>query len=319
VINALAGAGAPAGLFSLVTGFAAGGELVQHPLVQAVGFTGSTRGGRAIFDLIAARPEPIPFYGELGSTNPVFVAPQAWGARAPEIINGYLGSATMGVGQFCTKPGLLIVPAGSDLPSLLADARVDRPLGQMLTPHLEDGFLHALQDVRDRQGVSTLSGDAGADQLTVLRTTAESVLAQPEVLQQEMFGPATLIIEYSEEAALADLAEALDGQLTATLQADDGDDVDDLVRVLNRKAGRLLWNGWPTGVTVSYAQQHGGPYPASTASGTTSVGTAAIKRFLRPVAYQDFPQDRLPAVLRDDDPPAGLRRRVDGSWTETGA
>ncbi|MBO0811843.1 MAG: aldehyde dehydrogenase family protein, partial [Microlunatus sp.] len=143
VINALAAAGAPDGLFSLVIGFDAGAELVQHPLVQAVGFTGSTRGGRAIFDLIAARPEPIPFYGELGSTNPVFVASRAWEARAPEIINGYLGSATMGVGQFCTKPGLLIIPAGSDLPALLADAEVSRPLGQMLTPRLEDGFGHA--------------------------------------------------------------------------------------------------------------------------------------------------------------------------------
>jgi NADP-dependent aldehyde dehydrogenase len=172
--------------------------------------------------------------------------------------------------------------------------------------------------MRERHGISTLAGGAGTDELTVLSTTAENVLAEPEILQQEMFGPATLIIEYSRDGALVDLAEALDGQLTATLQADDDDDVDGLVRVLNRKAGRLLWNGWPTGVTVSYGQQHGGPYPASTASATTSVGTAAIQRFLRPVAYQDFPQQRLPAFLRDDNPPPGLRRRVDGVWTETG-
>jgi NADP-dependent aldehyde dehydrogenase len=318
VVSALQGAGAPDGLFSLVTGIEAGSELVQHPLVQAVGFTGSTRGGRALFDLIADRPEPIPFYGELGSTNPVFVAPQAWQQRSAEIIDGYLGSATMGVGQFCTKPGLLIVPAGADLPALLADADVGRRLGQMLTQRLEDGFLNALQEMRERHGISTLAGGSGPDELTVLSTTAENVLAEPEILQQEMFGPATLIIEYSRDGALIDLAEALDGQLTATLQADDADDVDELVRVLTRKAGRLLWNGWPTGVTVSYGQQHGGPYPASTASRTTSVGTAAILRFLRPVAYQDFPQHRLPEWLRDDDAPPGLRRRVDGVWTETG-
>lgn len=318
VVTALAEAGAPDGLFSLVTGFDAGSELVQHPLVQAVGFTGSTKGGRALFELIAARPEPIPFYGELGSTNPVFVAPEAWRARPAEIIKEFLGSASMGVGQFCTKPGLFIVPAGSDLRSLVDDAQVDQRLGQMLTPRLEDGFLNALQDVRERQGISTLAGGSGPDQLTLLSTTAENVLAEPEILQQEMFGPAALIIEYSRDSALIDLAEAVDGQLTATLQADEADDVDELVSVLTRKAGRLLWNGWPTGVTVSYAQEHGGPYPASTAPGSTSVGTAAIKRFLRPVAYQDFPQERLPEFLRDD-APAGLRRRVDGVWTETGA
>ena len=314
VVDALAGAGAPDGLFSLITGLQAGSQLVQHPLVQAVGFTGSTRGGRALFDLIAARPEPVPFYGELGSTNPVFVAPQAWRARPAEIINGYLGSAAMGVGQFCTKPGLLILPAGGDLPALLDQAGVDRDLGPMLTDNLEAGFLKSLQQVRERKGVSTLAGGSGSDHLTVLATTAENVLDAPEILEEEMFGPATLIIEYSADDDPIKLAEALEGQLTATLHADDSDDVDGLVRVLTGKAGRLLWNGWPTGVTVSYGQQHGGPFPATT-SHTTSVGTAAIKRFLRPVAYQDFPQDRLPEWLRDDQPPAGVRRRIDGIWT----
>ncbi|QDP96125.1 aldehyde dehydrogenase (NADP(+)) [Microlunatus elymi] len=314
VIDAIAAAGAPDGLFALVTGFEAGAALVEHPLVQAVGFTGSVRGGRALYDRIAARPEPIPFFGELGSTNPVFVGPRAWQTRAEEIIGGFLGSVSMGAGQFCTKPGLLMIPAGSNLPELLAKADVNRVVGQMLTSRLEDGYLSSVQGMRERAGVSVLAGGNGVDQLTVLATTVGNVLAEPEILQTEMFGPATMIIEYSRDTALVDLAEALDGQLTATLQADDDDEVDDLVRVLNRKAGRLLWNGWPTGVTVSFAQQHGGPYPASTASGTTSVGTAAIGRFLRPVAYQDFPQDRLPELLRDD-APAGVRRRIDGVWT----
>lgn len=316
VVDALADAGAPEGLFSLVTGFDAGGALVEHPLVRAVGFTGSTRGGRALFDRIAARPEPIPFFGELGSTNPVFVAPAAWKARSSEIISGFLGSVSMGVGQFCTKPGLLIVPAGGDLPALLEQGDVNRQVGTMLAPRLEDGFLGALHEMRDRPGISVIAGGNGVDELSVLRTTAENVLDAPEILAAEMFGPATLIVEYSRDEAVLELAEALEGQLTATLQADDADDVDSLVRVLTRKAGRILWNGWPTGVTVSYAQLHGGPYPATTAVGTTSVGTTATRRFLRPVAYQDFPQDRLPAVLRDS-APAGLRRRVDGAWTTT--
>jgi NADP-dependent aldehyde dehydrogenase len=314
VVDALAAAGAPDGLFSLVTGFDAGTALVEHPLVQAVGFTGSVRGGRALFDRIAARPEPIPFYGELGSTNPVFVAPRAWEARSADIISGFLGSVSMGVGQFCTKPGLLVVPAGGDLPELLQQADVNRQVGTMLTPRLEDGFLGALHEMRDQAGVSVLAGGNGVDQLSVLRTTAENVLATPEILASEMFGPATLIIEYTRDEAVLELAEALEGQLTATLQADADDDVDQLVGVLSRKAGRLLWNGWPTGVTVSFAQLHGGPYPATTAPSSTSVGTTAIRRFLRPVAYQDFPQDRLPIELRDEGP-AGLRRRIDGSWT----
>jgi NADP-dependent aldehyde dehydrogenase len=208
----------------------------------------------------------------------------------------------------------MIVPAGCDLRALLPDADVDRKLGPMLTERLEDGFLHALAEMRERQGISTLFGGGAADHLTVLSTTAENVLNEPEILHSEMFGPATLIIEYSRDSALVDLAEAVGGQLTATIHADDADDVDPLVQVLIGRAGRLLWDGWPTGVTVSYAQQHGGPFPATTASGTTSVGTAAIRRFLRPVAFQDFPQHRLPAELQDQGP-QGLRRRIDGVWT----
>jgi NADP-dependent aldehyde dehydrogenase len=313
VVGALSDAGAPDGLFSLVTGFEAGQTLVEHPLVQAVGFTGSIRGGRALFDRIAARKNPIPFYGEMGSTNPVFVAPQAWQNRAADIMAGFLGSVSMGVGQFCTKPGLLIVPDGRDLPALLRQAGTGRSFGQMLMPRLEAGFRDAVTTMGERQGIRILSGHGDSGELTVLATTADNALAEPGILQQEMFGPASLILEYSSDSALAELAEVLGGQLTASVHADEYDDVDAVVAILMRKAGRLLWNGWPTGVTVSYAQEHGGPYPATTAAGTTSVGTAAIRRFLRPVAFQDFPADRLPEALQDE-APARLRRRVDGIW-----
>jgi NADP-dependent aldehyde dehydrogenase len=318
VISALSEAGAPDGLFALVTGFEAGQALVDHPLVQAVGFTGSTRGGRALHDRIAARPQPIPFFGEMGSTNPVFVAPQAWQQRSAEIITGFLGSVSMGVGQFCTKPGLLIIPAGAELLELLRRADVDRDLGPMLSPKLKDGFREAVTGISERQGIATLAGgpDSDASKITVLSTTAENVLADPDILQAEMFGPATVIIEYTGADDLLELAEQVEGQLTAGVHADPDDDTDQLVKILTRKAGRVLWNGWPTGVTVSFAQQHGGPYPATTAAGTTSVGTAAIRRFLRPVAYQDFPADRLPDLLRDE-LRAGVRvrRRIDGVWS----
>lgn len=314
VVQALAAAGAPDGLFSLVASLEAGQALVEHPLMGAVGFTGSACGGRALFDRIAARPDPIPFYGEMGSTNPVFVAPDAWQNRPGDIVSGFLGSVSMGVGQFCTKPGLLMVPAGRDLSELLQQADVGRALEQMLTPHLADDFVNMMSAMRKRQGIRTLSGGHEAGELTVLSATAETVLADPDILQTEMFGPATLIIEYSSTRALVDLAEALDGQLTASVHADETDDVSEIVTMLTRKAGRLLWNGWPTGVTVSFGQQHGGPHPATTAPGTTSVGTAAIRRFLRPVAYQNFPQNRLPEALQDQTT-GRLPRRVNGVWT----
>ncbi|MEW1948897.1 aldehyde dehydrogenase (NADP(+)) [Pseudarthrobacter sp902506025] len=316
VTDALEAAGAPSGLFSMVTGRQAGEALVDHPLVKAIGFTGSTAGGRALLNRIAARPEPIPFFGELGGINAVFVAPGAWSARRAEIIKGYAGSFTLGMGQFCTKPGLLFVPAGDTeaLRNQLGEALAGFSPARLLSDRLHAGYTDAVTTLRDSGGVEVLlEGDfAEHPAPTLLRTTAEEIRKNPGLLRQEMFGPASLVVEYQDQAELPELAALLEGQLTTTLQAEEDDDVSELASRLADLSGRVLWNGWPTGVTVSYAQHHGGPYPATT-SNTTSVGTAAIRRFLRPVAYQSFPAARLPEPLQDSNP-WRLPQRVDGVW-----
>lgn len=317
VVEALAEAGAPEGLFAVLKGREAATALVDHPLVKAVGFTGSTAGGRALFDRASARPEPIPFYGELGSINPVFVLPAAWEHRAEEILTGYAGSFTMGMGQFCTKPGVLFVPdeGGTEqIRATLSAALADAPLAKLLTPGLRESFGQARDEVAALEGVETLvpGSDDEVPAPTVLAVDAEQVRKDPEVLHQEMFGPATVLVRYRDAAELPALAELMEGQLTATVHGDDEDDSAALVGTLTGKAGRVLFNGWPTGVTVSYAQHHGGPYPATT-SNTTSVGTAAIGRFMRAVSYQDAPDAVLPPALQEANP-WGIARRVDGRF-----
>jgi NADP-dependent aldehyde dehydrogenase len=316
VLDALAAASAPAGLFAAVTGQQAAESLVDHPLIKAIGFTGSTRVGRILSDRIAARTEPIPFYGELGSTNPVFVTERTWAARQDEILTGYASSVTMGMGQFCTNPGLLFVPDLDErATSTLIDALARAPRFPMLSERLAAGYGAAVATVAATDGVDTLL-DGGGGQTpdpTVLVTSVAEVQKCPELLGQEMFGPAGLVIRYGTQDRLAGVAELLEGQLTATLHCEDGEQPTEILRILETKAGRLIWNGWPTGVTVSDAQQHGGPYPATTAAGTTSVGTAAIRRFVRPVAYQDFPGEQLPPPLREENV-WGIARRINGTW-----
>lgn len=321
VVEALQRAGAPEGLFAAVEGRAGAEAMVDHPLVKAIGFTGSTAGGRALFNRASARPEPIPFYGELGSINPVFVLPDAWAARREDILSGYAGSFTMGMGQFCTKPGVLFVPSSADeneLRSALDPALSQAPLAKLLSPGLRDSFGQARASVAAFDGVQTLvpGSDDEIPSPTVLLTDAAAVQANPGILREEMFGPATVVVRYDDPASLPALAGLMEGQLTATIHADDADSASDLLETLTAIAGRVLWNGWPTGVTVSYAQQHGGPYPATTAPGTTSVGTAAIARFMRPVAYQDVPDKALPPALQEANP-WGIRRRVDGRFEPT--
>ncbi len=314
VVEALRRAGLPSGFFALVEGYDEGIALVRHPLVKAVAFTGSTVAGRALFDIAAARPEPIPFYGELGSTNPVFVTPAAWGRRAEAIAEGYLGSVALGRGQFCTKPGFLMVPEGAAqtiAAAAMSDENVPSPL---LTASLRAGYEAALGEFAGLDGVDVLhSGASGEDAppLALLRLAADALLGRPEVLEREMFGPASVVVEYRDVAHLEQLASLLRGQLTSTVHAEEDEGVDTLLSILAERSGRIVWNAWPTGVSVSFAQHHGGPYPATTST-STSVGTAAIDRFQRVVAFQGLPSRFLPAELRDENP-TGVPQRVDGA------
>lgn len=305
-IHAAIGAtGMPAGVFSFIHGDShdIGAALVQHPLIKAVGFTGSLRGGRALYDLCAARPEPIPFFGELGSINPGFVLPQALAARGAKIAEGWAGSLTMGAGQFCTNPGLIVMPKGV-LAEAFAKAAGDALSKVAPQVMLTDGIAEAY-----RTGVNRAAGVAapvfeseshGRNALPSLYKTTADEFLRDHTLAEEVFGPLGMIVTVTGEDQMLDLACAMEGQLTATLHLDDGDM--DLARrlmpVLERKAGRILANGWPTGVEVAEAMVHGGPYPASTNFGATSVGTMAIRRFLRPVSYQNIPEALLPEDLR---------------------
>ena len=315
VSDALAEAGAPDGIFAVVMGFETGIALVKDARIRAASFTGSLRAGRALFDLAASRPEPIPFYGELGSVNPAFVTPDAGAQLAEEVASGFVGSMSLGNGQFCTKPGLLFVPADSGLEDRVAALAGQRPASPMLSEHIRSGYSEALARLAERPGVRVIAGNAsqeGDPAPTVLATTVPDLLADADAMTQECFGPAALVVSYSSGEELLAAARAFDGQLTATIHGSGQEPVTStLVDVLSERVGRVVWNGWPTGVSVTYAQHHGGPYPATTSIQTTSVGTAAIDRFLRPVTYQDVPGDVLPPALREDNP-WGLPRRVDG-------
>lgn len=313
--EALAATGAPAGILDVIHGDEAGRIALTDPRVKAASFTGSIQGGRALFDLANSRPEPIPFYGELGSVNPVFVTRAADAARAEEIARQFLASMTLGAGQFCTKPGVLLVPHDSPIPHVLRDLAPPAPAA-LLNARIQRGYTDVLGDLLAHPDVTLITSADGAfadpPTPTVLTVDIDAVLRAREELFRECFGPTGIVVTYRDERQLLDFAAAIDGQLTATLMGQ-GDEnyLPELVRLLARRAGRLLWNQWPTGVSVTYAQHHGGPYPATTAAGTTSVGTAAITRFLRPVAYQGFPLDLLPHELTDT-PTHTVPRLVDG-------
>jgi NADP-dependent aldehyde dehydrogenase len=315
VADALRQAGAPDGVFAVVMGYETGIALVKDARIRAASFTGSLRGGRALFDLAVSRPEPIPFYGELGSVNPAFVTPDAGAQRADEVAAGFVGSMSLGNGQFCTKPGLLFVPAGAGIGDRVAALAGARPAAPMLSEHIRSGYFEALAELADRPGVRVIAGKTrheGDPAPTVLATTVPDLLADAEAMTQECFGPAAIVVSYGSEEELLAAARMFDGQLTATIHSSGQEPVTYTLRdVLSERVGRVIWNGWPTGVSVTYAQHHGGPYPATTSIQTTSVGTAAIDRFLRPVTYQDAPDDVLPPALQEENP-WHLPRRVDG-------
>ena len=304
---AITSCGVHAGVFSNIQGGKrdVGTTLVQHPLIKAVGFTGSLGGGRALFDLCAQRPEPIPFFGELGSVNPMFLLPEALGARSDTIGAGWAGSLTMGAGQFCTNPGIAVVIDSSDADAFVTAAKAGlSDIGEQTM--LTDGIATAYREGRDRmssasgvQEILTSNCDLRGATPYLYETDGATWLANEE-LGEEVFGPLGLIVRVKDAEEMMTVARTLVGQLTCTLHMDEGDVelAQKLLPVLERKAGRILANGFPTGVEVSDTMVHGGPYPASTNFGATSVGTLSIRRFLRPVCYQNIPETILPGDLR---------------------
>jgi alpha-ketoglutaric semialdehyde dehydrogenase len=315
----------PEGVFSLLfdSGIRVGAELLKHPLVKAGAFTGSRAGGRVLMDMAASRPEPIPFYAEMSSTNPVFILPGALRERAETIAIGLHTSFTMGAGQFCTKPGMVFLPQ-IDETSVFA-----RKLQQLVAAsapfHLLTKTIHSSYDsattARKKQTSLRLVAegqsaavDAGvAATVALFETDAESFLDSD--LHAEIFGPTTLLVHSSRDEVLA-IARALEGHLTATIHGTPGDlrEFGELISILENKVGRLVFNGFPTGVEVTHAMVHGGPYPATSDGRSTSVGSQAIFRFARLVCYQGFPDDALPDALKDANP-LGIWRMLDGEMT----
>lgn len=307
VTDAVAQLGLEGGVFSMIQdgGTAVGQALVSHPDISAVGFTGSARGGRALFDLCAARPTPIPFFGELGSVNPVFILPHALSDRGADIGAQWAASLTMGAGQFCTNPGVVILIDGNgqaDFTAAACAALTDVAPQTMLTSQIANTFHEGAGQIGAAEGVKTLvarAGDNRASCAYLYETDAQTWLKTP-ALSEEVFGPMGLIIRADSAQQMRDVAQSFEGQLTATLQINDADHplALQLLPTLETMAGRVLANGYPTGVEVADAMVHGGPYPASTNFGATSVGTMAIRRWLRPVCYQNLPNDLLPIDLR---------------------
>jgi alpha-ketoglutaric semialdehyde dehydrogenase len=335
--RAVADAGLPEGVFSLLieskhssnnrNGHGSNGNnavaaaLVQHPAIQAVGFTGSRRVGNSLVALAAGRAVPIPVYAEMSSINPVILLPAALAARAESIAQGFIDSVTLGTGQFCTKPGIVIGVAGPAFDRFRAAAQTSiqaKSATTMLNPGIHRAYYEGTAKWAGDSGLQTLSdgvapGSGACDgQAKLFSTNAEYMLQSPHLLE-EVFGPTAILIECSNLEELFAVANHLNGQLTATIHLE-GSDIDyarKLLPILERKAGRILVNGYPTGVEVSYAMVHGGPSPATSDSRVTSVGAMAIERFLRPVCYQDFPASLLPESLKDENP-LHLWRLVDG-------
>jgi NADP-dependent aldehyde dehydrogenase len=316
--------GMPEGTFSLVHGRRneVGEWLVTHPATRAVGFTGSLRGGRALYDLAARRPEPIPVFAEMGSINPVFVLPGAAAVRSDAIATGMAGSVTLGVGQFCTNPGALVVLEGPETERLidsLAERLADVPAGVMLNEGILRSYHASSRELAEHEGVSpvvTAVSEPDDRALPAAHRTSAKRFLENTALRGEVFGPSTLVVTCEDADEMLEVAVSIEGQLTATIHREPVDDglAARLAACLVDRVGRLLYDGFPTGVEVSPAMQHGGPYPASTDSRMTSVGTAAIQRFARPVCWQSSPHDLLPEELRDDNP-RGLLRQIDGVGT----
>lgn len=319
VLAALDDSGLPRGSLAVVHGQETGVTALLDPRIRAGSFTGSLHGGRALADLAAGRDDPIPFFAEMGSLNPVFVTPAAVAERGTSITEGYVSSFTLGVGQFCTKPGLLFLPRGHGLENDLVAAVGASTGGRMLMRRIHEGHELGLRELSGLPGVRVLAQGAkdGADDgrvvATLLATDVPALLSLGERLLTECFGPTSIVVEYDGEAEALSAARAFRGNLTATVHAEPSETGFSrrLATELQERAGRLVWNGWPTGVAVTWAMHHGGPYPATNNIQHTSVGMTAARRFLRPICYQDWPQDLLPEALRDQNT-TGIPRRVNG-------
>ncbi|MGA9574199.1 MAG: aldehyde dehydrogenase (NADP(+)) [Lysobacterales bacterium] len=321
IASAVEKCGIPGGVFSLLqgTGNELGAGLVRHPLVQAVGFTGSERGGRALMDIAAARSRPIPVFAEMGSVNPLLIGPKTLEAQAERIAAGLSGSVCMGTGQFCTSPGLAVSVASEVFETALKNKLSEAPRGYLLNPQIAASLHHGLERLKSHPHVEWLNeADFEAGSMTppnaVFKTRASDFLAD-KTLSEEVFGPVTLYVVCDDETQIMQVAKSLNGNLTASVHADEDSKLAaDLYNVLEQKAGRVICNGYPTGVEVCPSQQHGGPYPASSVSTATSVGVGAIVRFARFVAYQDTPDRLLPDALKNDNP-LGIYRMVNGELT----
>jgi alpha-ketoglutaric semialdehyde dehydrogenase len=314
--------GFPEGVFSLLFGSGSqiGTALMQHPLVRAGGFTGSRTAGRILMDVAASRPEPIPFYAEMSSTNPVFILPGALRERAESIAAGLHTSFTMGAGQFCTKPGMVFLPKGPDAASFTGKLRqlvTESTPFHLLTKSIHSSYDSAIAGRKTDSAVELVAqglktGAAGfAANSALFETDAESFLGSD--LDAEIFGPTTLLVRHSSRDQVLAIARSLEGHLTATIHGTDQDlrEFADLIAILETKVGRLIFNGFPTGVEVAHAMVHGGPYPSTSDGRSTSVGSQAIFRFTRLVCYQGFPDAALPDELKDANP-LGIWRMVNG-------
>lgn len=315
--------GMPEGVFSLVHGATneTGAYLVQHPLVAAVGFTGSFRGGKALYDLAVRREKPIPVYAEMSAVNPVFFLPEILKEKGDALAAQFVQSVTLGVGQFCTNPGVFLTTAAPQTETFVSSLQQQLSAaagGPMLTPGILKAYKSGVQTLVDTYQAKVLAKPASEQDTTatpyLLEVPLDRVLKEPEI-SHEVFGPSSLHIKAGSMDELIAFARQMEGQLTATIHGTENDlkAAAPLVNILREKAGRLVINGFPTGVAVNHAMVHGGPYPATTPGAGTSVGTGAINRFTRPVCFQDFPAYLLPQELQDDNP-LGIWRLVNGEW-----
>ena len=324
VLQAAKEKGAPEGIFSMIygSGREVGIALVKHPLVKAVGFTGSRSGGRALMDAAAARPEPIPVYAEMASINPVFILPGALKSNAENLATGLHGSVTLGVGQFCTCPGLVFADQGGATETFLQKLESlmsTTPPGTMLTPDICASYQKGIEHFSSTAGVQRAASVAVSEKsgmhagAALFVAGAETFLKEQHALMEEVFGPSTLLVQCSSRVQMIQAAKNLEGQLTATIHGTPEELAAnrELISILETKAGRLVFNGFPTGVEVCHAMTHGGPYPSTSEGRTTSVGTRAAERFLRPVSYQNFPDAALPDELKESNP-LKIPRLVDG-------